>query len=290
MSTTLITSRDPKGQQTFRLLEAAYDKTGLTDAQAQHLNERGGELVTGFKQLITDLAFSDLFKDEETSSSYIYPDGYEILPIEEQVAKLKELFPELNGANLEIAKGELPEGAEGWFAIPRPDKLAKTYNAALDLVLAKLGKSRKFYNYRNGETSGKYLRQNQRTIAMWNQLADQQAGYDILIVPCQFGLKHRGRSVCRARECFAANEFGLGAFATGCMLLTHPKRLQRWEQLHWDCGGDDYDWSADGQWTYCPYFDFRGDEVEFYAGRVDDVYQYFGSASAFLGSAETLEA
>jgi len=49
--------------------------------------------------------------------------------------------------------------------------------------------------------------------------------HDILVVPAQFGLRHRGRSVRRVREVMNANEFGLGVFAIGIMLLTHPERL-----------------------------------------------------------------
>lgn len=279
-----VTSRDPKGRKAVENFSAAYDKMGLTDVQAQLLNEKGGEFAIGIKKLVSSLIVSDQFKNEETGSNYIYPDGYTVLPIADQVARLKELFPELNGANLEIAKGELPEGAEGWFAVPRWDKIASTYNEAVIVILALIGKSRKFYNYRDGELSEKYLRQVQHTIEMWQQLCDQQEGYDIIIVPAQLGLRHRGRSVRRARECFRANEFGLGSFATGCMLLTHPKRLQQFDELEFDCGGDEYNWGADGGWSRCPYFYFRGGRVKFSAGRVDDVRRSVGSASGFLGS------
>jgi len=252
---------------------------------AQRFLANGDEFRTIIFDAVRKVA-SDQFADEETSSSHIYPEDYQILPIEEQVAKLQELFPELNGADLEIAKGELPEGAEGWFAIPRWDKVGQTYNAAVEAILAKLGKSRKFYNYRDGELSEKHLRQNERTIEMWQTLCDQQEGHDIIIVPAQFGLRHRGRSVRRAHEIFSGNEFGLGIFATCCMLLVHPKRLQRWEQLHWDCAGDDYDWRADGRWACCPCLFVDDDEVELDAYRLGNVCQHFGSASAFLGSVD----
>jgi len=280
---TLITSRDPKGQQTLRLLGAAYDKLGLTEDQAQRLNERGGELVSGVKKLITGLVVSDHFKDEEIASDRIYPEDYQLLPIKEQVTELQRHFPMLNGANLEIVDGELPEWADGWGAIPRWDKVGKTYNeAVVERALPLLDKSRKLYNYMKGKLSEKHLRQNQRTIEMWQTLCDQQEGNDIIIVPIQFGMRHRGRSVRRARECFRADEFGLGIFATVCLLLVHPKRLQRWEQLHWDCAGDDYDWHAAGGWTRCPSLYFYDDEVKLNAYGVGHVLRYFGPASGFL--------
>lgn len=253
---------------------------------AQRLLEGGDDFRTIIFDAARKVSQGGQYADEEISSDYTYPDGYAIRPIAEQVTKLQELFPKLNGANLEIANGELPEGAEGWFAIPRWDKLGKIYNEAFKQqiipVLAKIFP--RFHNYRKGELSAKYLRQHQRTIEMWEQIATEQKGHDILIVPAQFGLRHRGRSVRRAREMFDANEFGLGAFATGCMLLTHPDRLVCWEQLHFDCAGDEYDWDADGDWTISPYFHFRDDRVRFSARYVYDVNGRFGASSAFLGS------
>jgi len=279
-----VTHRDDKGRKFVSIVETAYDKAELSGEEAQRVNDTPGlsKLVGDF---IAQNRVPSKYSDEETSSTYGYPKDFQYLPIEEQVAKFKELFPELNGANLEIAKGELPEWADGWGAIPRWDKVSKTYSeAVVERALPLLGESRKFYNYRDGKLSEKYLRQNERTIEMERQLWDQQAGYDIIIVPVQWGIQHRGRSIRRARECFRADEFGLGIFATVCLLLVHPKRLQRWEQLHWDCAGDDHDWSAAGEWSRCPCLSFFGDEVELRARRVARVLRRFGSASAFLGS------
>lgn len=280
-----ITHRDPKGRKFVSVVEAAYDKTGLSDEEAQRVNDTPGlaGIIDGF---IADNRRPNQFINEEVSSNYTYPEGYHVRPIAEQVARLQEIFPELNGANLEIAKGELPTGAEGWFAIGRWDKLGKSYNEVFEqrMIPALEATFPKFYNYRKGELSAKYLRQHQRTTEMYERLASEQEGYDILIVPAQFGLRHRGRSVRRAREIFIANEFGLGAFAVGCMLLTHPERLVRWEQLHVDCGGDEYDWTADGGWTDCPYFSFHDDRVELDADGVGYVGRRFGAASGFLGS------
>ncbi|MBU0624750.1 hypothetical protein KKF05_00220 [Patescibacteria group bacterium] len=106
--------------------------------------------------------------------------------------------------------------------------------------------------------------------------------FDILVVPAQFGLRHRGRSVRRAREVFMANEFGLGAFAIGIMLLTHPEREVQWEQLHVDCAGDEFAPEAGGGFSGAPLFRFSGGGVGFSARWFDDAYEFCGSASAFL--------
>ena len=130
------------------------------------------------------------------------------------------------------------------------------------------------------------LRQHERTVAMWKKLGDEQSGYDLLVVPAQFGRRHRGRSVRRARGVFASNEFGLGAFAIGCMLLTHPERLtdydDLWIDLWIDCPGDEYSPGADGRFGHVPSFDANGTRVEFGASWSGLVSDRCSSASAFL--------
>ena len=45
-----------------------------------------------------------------------------------------------------LARRPLPEGAEAWFAIPRWQALAPTYNEAVEMVLGVLAPKRKFHN------------------------------------------------------------------------------------------------------------------------------------------------
>ena len=56
MSTTLITSNDPKGRQLMSVVAAVYDKAELTDEAAQLLNERGDEFKAGLRGLIARLS------------------------------------------------------------------------------------------------------------------------------------------------------------------------------------------------------------------------------------------
>ena len=99
-----------------------------------------------------------------------------------------------------------------------------------------------------GEIDTAHLRQHSRTVEALAKLAETQTG-DILIIAVQYGMRHRGKSVRRARETFASNEFGLGAFAIGCMALVHPERYVRWEELDTDCAGDEFAPSADGDFS-----------------------------------------
>lgn len=259
MSQTLITSRDPKGLHAVGLFEAVYNKSKLDETRAQRLNERGGELQDGIAKLIAELSVSNQYANEEVRSSYTYPKEYKgPKPIVDQIKAIAKIFGLDPSQAIEFAKNlpALPEGAEGWFAIPSVDALAKKhfpevtdpvqkYCQAVQLVHAKIAASRSFYNYREGQITPAQLRVHARTAHALDLIAETQKG-DILIVAAQLGMRHRGKSVRRAREVFVANEFGLGSLAVGSIVLTHPERLVRWEELDMDCSGDEFYPGADG--------------------------------------------
>jgi len=267
-------------------IEKVLAELGLDNPGAQRVIEHGDDFAEAIRTAaitsLKDLSVSDKFKDEEVQSSYAYPKGYKVKGITEQTNILRQLFPGIGFADEKIAEQPLPPNAEGWFAIPKWQTLAPTYGEAVEKVLAMIASKRKFYNYRDGQLGAEYLRQHAKTVKMFQQLGDEQKDFDILVVPAQFGLRHKGRSVRRAREVFAANEFGLGAFAIGIMLLTHPEREIQWEQLHVDCAGDEFAPGADGGFSGAPFFDFSDGKVEFNAYWFDFADEYYGSASAFL--------
>ena len=117
---------------------------------------------------------------------------------------------------------------------------------------------------------------------MFQKFGKEQKDYDILVVPAQFGILHRGRSVRRAREVMKANQFGLGAFAVGIMLLTHPERLQNYDDICIDCAGDEFSPGADGDFSEAPIFHFDDGRVRFSTLWVSCAYDYYGSASGFV--------
>ena len=295
MSQTLITSRDPKGLHAVGLFEAVYNKSKLDDARAQRLNERGGELQDGIAKLIAELSASNQYANEEVRSNYAYPKEYKgPKPIADQIKALAKILDLDPSQALEFAKNlpALPDGAEGWFAIPSVDALAKKhfpevtdpvemYCQAVQLVHQKIAASRSFYNYREGQITPAQLRVHARTAHALDLIAETQKG-DILIVAAQLGMRHRGKSVRRAREVFVANEFGLGSLAVGSIVLTHPERLVRWEELDMDCSGDEFSPEAGGDFSRSPCFLFRGGEGEFGARFVGGPRAYFGSVSGFL--------
>ena len=266
------------------LNEVGADKTG-----AQRIIENGNEVSQKVYEftlsLFKDLSTSDKYKDEEVDSSYGYLSGYKPKGVTEQTNRLRELFPGIGYANEKIAEGQLPQHAEGWFAIPKWQSVAPTYHEAVLKVLELIKNDRngKFYNYREGQIDDKRLHETVKKKATFTELAKAQEDFDILVVPAQFGIRHRGRSVRRAREVFTSNEYGLGAFEIGIMILTHPERLQHYDDLWIDCAGDEYDDPGyDDRFDRAPNFRFCGGGVRFGTFRVDYANGICGSASAFV--------
>jgi hypothetical protein len=188
----LITSDDPKGRQATDLFRGAYNKAQLTEEQAQRLNEnRGGEFTTELLQLIQKHSATNQYANEVVSSNYTYPKEYKgPKPIAEQVKTIATMFGLDPAQALEFAKNlpTLPEGAEGWFAIPKVSAVAKQqfpaitdkaeqYCEAVKLVHTKLAESRSFYNYRNGEIVPNKLRQHARTVECWCFSGDLKRQY-----------------------------------------------------------------------------------------------------------------
>jgi len=280
---SIVTTRDPKGRKFIEIVEAAYNKAAMSEDEAQHVNEAQGlsDLVHKF---IAENRLSDRFKDEEVKSSYGYLSGYKPKGITEQTNILRQLFHGIGFADEKLAEASLPQHAEGWFAIPKWQSMAPTYGEAVQKVLDMIKKTRdgNFVNYREGQLGLKRLRQTIKTVEIFEKFGDEQKDYDILVVPTQFGLRHRGRSTRRAREVFLTNEFGLGAFAVGIMLLTHPERLKHYDDLWIDCAGDEFDDPyAAVRFFHATCFEFHGDRVRFGAIWFADASAHYGSVSAF---------
>lgn len=235
---------------------------------------------------LAELSVTDKYKNEEVASSYGYLSGYQKpKSITEQTNILRQIFPGIGFADERVALREVPKHAEGWFAIPKWQTIAPTYAEAVRKVLDAIKKARngKFYNYRDGQITNERLRQSAKAETMFQKLGDEQKDHDILVMAAQFGLRHRGRSVRRAREVMQANECGLGAFAVGIMILTHPERLSHYDDLWIDCAGDEFDDpGAGGRFDHAPFFYFLGGRVRFDAGWCGSAFGIYGSVSAFV--------
>jgi hypothetical protein len=240
------------------------------------------EVAETVVEIIHRHTVSDKYKDEEVGSNRVYPPSYRVRPVEAQVTELRKLFPSLGSCQEKLARRELPEGAEAWFAIPRWQALAPTYNEAVEILVGVLSAKRRFSNRIAGKLGAMYLRQTERTALAEKILAEQQEGNDILVVATQAGMLHRGSSARRTRVAMAGNEFGMGVFSFGCMLLTHPERLSTGDTLMIDCGGDQYSVRGDYTFDRVPLFDFDMSGIEFSVFYEDRARNLWGTPTGFL--------
>jgi hypothetical protein len=240
------------------------------------------EVIEAVAGIVHNNTVSHKFEDEEVGSDRVYPPTYRVRPVEAQVTELRKMFPGLSSCQEKLGRLPLPDEPEGWFAIPRWQALAPTYNKAVEMLLDVLASRRRFSNRIIGRLGEQYLRQTERAKLAEQILADQQAGNDIFVLAAQAGMLHRGSSARRTRAAMAGNEFGLGVFAFGCMLLTHPERLSDREALMVDCSGDEYSPRADYTFDRVPLFDYDLSGIEFsifYEDRARDVW---GTPTGFL--------
>ena len=224
------------------------------------------------------------FPAEEVPSEKQYGAGYRVKTIPGQVTLLREAFPELKEArcNELMARYDLPDGAEAWFAIPRWQALAPTYTEAVERVFAVLASRRRFENRIAGKMSHESLRESDRSAQAWTLIGNSQEGADILVVPAQAGLRHRGRSARRAAAMMDSNEFGLGAFSTAILLLLHPERVCGGETLMIDASGDEYSLLGNAEYTRVPLFDFGLSGLEFSVLYRERARPMWGTPSGFV--------
>ena len=277
--TEMITPRQVK--QIKRFCEDALDAMEISKAEAQRVIQKGGEFQQKLRNIINELGVLP-YADEETESSYGYPDGYHSRTVAEQVETLLKHFPNLDASHVqELVSGELPEWAEGWAVIPKPDKIG-IYHEALAKAIALLAKDRKLQNWREGALTEKHLRLKEKTAQTHTKLNEQPG--DFWVFPFQFGKKWRGHSVCNAQVRFVESEFGLGPYEVAILLLTHQDRITGSNQLYIDCAGCEYSPAADGDFFACLSFGWGGggELLVLSYSSTDDVSQQWGAVSGFL--------
>src|SRR3989344_136619 len=282
LAPSIVTHRDPKGLKFVSIVEAAYNGARLSEEEAQRINDASGlgDLIGTF---IANNRSNDRFVNEEVRSSYTSPGEFKgPKPILEQIQSLASILgldptAALQHAHiLPMLDTFVPAEAlpyVGWYAVPR--------DVALADILGKLAASRRFYNWRESQMDN--FRTHERTARFMAEIAKTQGNSDIYVIAAQLGMRHRGCSVRRARKRFAGNEFGLTPAQGGAVTLTHPERFVRWEQLHMDLPGGEFDDPDSGvRFGRAPILGFSGGGVEFGTGPVDGAGDQYGSASAFL--------
>ncbi len=240
------------------------------------------ELANSVVEIIQRHTITDKYKEEQVPSNRVYPPSYKVRPVEAQVTELRKLFPGLGSCMEKLARKPLLPGAEAWFAIPRWQAIAPTYNEAVEMAVGILASKRKFQNRILGRVGPTFLRQSERTKLAEKLMADQQQGNDFMVTAAQFGMLHRGCSARRTRVAMEGHEFGLGVFAIVCMLLTHPERLSTEDTLMIDCGGDEYSVRNDYTFDRVPLFDFDIAGIEFSIFYEDRARNLWGTPTGFM--------
>ena len=244
--------------------------------------ELKSEITKTVAEIIHSYTVSSKFEDEEVGSDRGYPPNYKVRPVEAQVTELRKVFASLGVCQEKLGRLPLPEGAEAWFAIPRWQAVAPTYNEAVERILEVLAQKRRLSNRIARRLGEKYLRQTERSRLAETILAEQQEGTDILVVAAQAGMLHRGCSARRTRASLAGNEFCLGVLAVASILLTHSERLSTGDSLMIDCGGDEYSPRADYTFDRVPLFDFDLSGIEFSIFYEDRARNLWGTPTGFL--------
>ena len=168
------------------------------------------------------------------------------------------------------------------YRFPHWSKVAPTYGKAIEKLFKQISDTRSFKNYR--ELGPEYLRETDRKKGMIAKVTTK----GLVEIEVQLGQKYKGKSVDEARKSFAGNEFGLGVYEVGCILLANPDVLKRFKDLWIDCPGDEYNYG--GKWTSVPYFDHDGVKLYLNAYWSGFANSNCGSASAFIPAAvSTLE-
>jgi hypothetical protein len=262
----------------------AIEQLDRQSAQAvlEEENKLKSEITGAVTEIVSKHTMSSKYEDEEVGSDRGYPSTYHVRPVEAQVTELRKVFPKLGNCNEKLGRIPLPDEAEAWFAIPRWQAVAPTYNEAVENILAILASKRRFSNRIVGRLGKEYLRQTERSQLAETLLADQQQGCDILVLAAQAGMLHRGCSARRTRASLAGNEFCLGVFAVASLLLTHSERLSSGEALMIDCGGDEYSPRADYTFDRVPLFDFDLSGIEFSIFYEDRARNLWGTPTGFL--------
>ena len=176
-------------------------------------------------------------------------------------------------------KNKCKKIAENMYQFPHWSRVSKTYSGAVNKVLRQIEKTRPFYNWRNGEINKKTLRETERKEALIKKCTED----GVVTIDVQLGEKYRGKSVEEARELFAEDETGLGAYEVGCILLADPDVLKSSDDLWLECAGDEFDDPDAGvRFGHAPIFVFFGGKVKFGAWLVRHADDFFGSASGFV--------
>lgn len=306
MSITPRTGKQVKAYQ--RLAEAAanhgselaLDKVDADLEGWQRVLEHGDELLEAVAEVYVtktrELSVGNCYAHQQVASNFDYSPGYIANEVSRQIDLIRGPWPMINPdgawkyATEVLPKLPKPAKAEAPYVIIRQGFFSEQYIEAVAEVLKVLAAmDGGLENYLKKYMSATYLQQCSRTLRLLAAVGEQQPG-DLHVLYGQFGKKHAGESVLRAREIFPAREIGFGIFQGGAMLVGNPGRLVSFDDLWMDFPGDEFRAKASGPFGRAPCLHFRGDRCKLLAHEVGDFHVHFGSVSGFLSQPQSLDA
>jgi len=207
---------------------------------------------------------TEYFFNEGVVSNREYPPGYTVKSISEQIGILQKYFGDIItdfSFDEEALKIQCPEGYDGKYALINWKALGKSYEDAVNTTIKACARAcgNNFVNRREGALGSDRLRWIEEDQRVWELICAKQNNNVIIIVPCQTGLLHRGRSAKEVRLKIkkTKKEFGLNLLDVLSIIITHKNRFQSDTDLRISCIGNKY---SPGANDCCPqhpslYFD-----------------------------------
>ncbi len=176
--------------------------------------------------------------------------------LDDQVSFWQRSFPALDDSHIlvlgERLRTRIPavmmSRVECLVAIPKVCSLERfaptqfqdhAYNRALTLVVARLEKVHASVYYSPSSKLGSaYSRLSPKTAEAYGVL-EKMPG-DFMVFPVQMGRLYKDETVERVRSQYLENEFGLCAYAVGCIVLAHEFLRTRDLRLGIDCPGGEF--------------------------------------------------
>lgn len=200
------------------------------------------------------------FFNDYIPSDYKYPEEFKVMSLKKQIDKIARyfgldpsqalLFAETLPSLESIVNEDYLYDVE-YYAVAKLSTIKDRFSGSdesryckaniLALSILEENQKLKFFPDKINPDNFKI---NKRTKKFIEKIEEGQMG-DIVILPCSFGLIHRGKSPNMVNSHFFPKEFGLDVFYLSCMTITHKLRYLKFESLGVDCIGTEYLYSQD---------------------------------------------
>ncbi|HPO68194.1 MAG TPA: hypothetical protein PLE40_00355 [Candidatus Pacearchaeota archaeon] len=186
-------------------------------------------------------------------------------------------------------KDKISPFVEGYFLLLRwRNFIDYNVNSYTDVIMKMLGICYENLKIPFIFKKGKYcIVRNKHTEKSLDFLAKrqkQEIGDSILIVPAQFGIYGKARNLLWSFRLLRIDhdEFALGLFEVLCMLITHPERLSRYNDLRIDTSDEVYDKEGFFLGTLSLYYSEGKIIIGIHSPSVESDFSQSGLATGFI--------